>query len=276
MSSVTDKPLVEISGQTSLSDTFGDIRSGIQKFRLWLYLARKDVSRKYDASFFGVGWITIEHFFVILGIGLLYSQVNSIDTGRFLVYYAVGLTTWSFIASIANESVVLFPNVSGQLKSTSNPVSIYVFKTLAKSTFRLCLQIPVVVFFVLVTSSGVGDYAIMSGVGFVLVLLCGACGSFTLAIIGARYRDFAGFVQSIIRLAFFITPVFWDVEQIGENEKYMNLNPFFHLIEVVREPLISNSFDMLHFYCVAGFLLALFTSAVCSMMLARHKIIYWL
>ncbi len=57
----------------------------------------------------------------------------------------------------------------------------------------------------------------------------------------ARFRDIGPIVASIMQIAFFLTPVIWQPEQLGEHAVYLPLNPFFTLIEIVRAPLLGTT-----------------------------------
>jgi ABC-type polysaccharide/polyol phosphate export permease len=64
--------------------------------------------------------------------------------------------------------------------------------------------------------------------------------SLLVAIISARFRDIPQIVQSITQAAAIMTPVFWLPDRIPE--KYhliLDLNPFYHLLEAVRAPLLG-------------------------------------
>ena len=44
-----------------------------------------------------------------------------------------------------------------------------------------------------------------------------------------------------MQIAFFLTPVLWQPEQLGGRAAYLPFNPFYGLIEIVRAPLLGHS-----------------------------------
>ena len=42
-----------------------------------------------------------------------------------------------------------------------------------------------------------------------------------------------------MQIAFFMTPVIWKPEQLGRGQALLWLNPFFDLLEIVRQPLLG-------------------------------------
>jgi lipopolysaccharide transport system permease protein len=63
-------------------------------------------------------------------------------------------------------------------------------------------------------------------------LICGmAC---------TRYRDLQPLVGSVLQVAIFVTPIFFMPDQLGSSRAYFaGLNPLFHLVDVIRAPLIG-------------------------------------
>ena len=55
----------------------------------------------------------------------------------------------------------------------------------------------------------------------------------------ARFRDIGPIVGSVMQIAFFLTPVIWQPEQLGPSRWMLPLNPFFALLEIVRAPLLG-------------------------------------
>ncbi len=54
------------------------------------------------------------------------------------------------------------------------------------------------------------------------------------AIASARFRDIPQIVQSVMQFAMFMTPVFWKSDRFGENHIFLELNPFYHVLQAVR------------------------------------------
>jgi ABC-type polysaccharide/polyol phosphate export permease len=59
-------------------------------------------------------------------------------------------------------------------------------------------------------------------------------------IISARFRDIPQIVQSITQAAAIMTPVFWLPDRIPQRyHLILDANPFYHLLEAVRAPLLG-------------------------------------
>ena len=61
------------------------------------------------------------------------------------------------------------------------------------------------------------------------------------AVLSTRYRDVPQIIANIIQVLFFLTPIFWSPESLPQRPVFVHFNPFFHLIELVRAPLLGAS-----------------------------------
>jgi ABC-2 type transport system permease protein len=60
-----------------------------------------------------------------------------------------------------------------------------------------------------------------------------------LGIVCTRFRDIPPIVTNLIQVAFFFTPVMWSPEIIGDRSWIAEYNPLYHIIEIVRAPLLG-------------------------------------
>jgi ABC-type polysaccharide/polyol phosphate export permease len=86
-------------------------------------------------------------------------------------------------------------------------------------------------------------------VGVALMLLNASWLSLLAGIVSARFRDIPQIVMSIMQFAIFMTPVFWLPDRFGRHAAVLDLNPFYHLLQAVRAPLLGQPVA-LHTYVV--------------------------
>jgi len=109
-----------------------------------------------------------------------------------------------------------------------------------------------------------------------LVVLNGTIVSFSIGIISARFRDIPQLIASIVQILFFLTPVFWKPESLKGHAYITDFNPFFHLLEIVRAPLLGNLPSTTSYLAVM--LLTLINLAIASAFFSRFRarIAYWI
>lgn len=97
-----------------------------------------------------------------------------------------------------------------------------------------------------------------------------------LGILSARFRDVPPIVTNLMQITFFMTPIIYRPEVLGNRAWIAGVNPFFHLIRVVRAPIVSEllplqSWVFLAFFTLGGSLVTFFVFAH-----ARARVPYWL
>jgi len=102
--------------------------------------------------------------------------------------------------------------------------------------------------------------------------------SLLLAIVCTRFRDMSQIVSSLLQIAFYITPIIWMPSLLPARTSVMLLdpNPFYHLLAIVREPLLGMAPTFTNWLVSIGLF---FTGSLFSILLFnkyRARISYWL
>jgi lipopolysaccharide transport system permease protein len=85
-----------------------------------------------------------------------------------------------------------------------------------------------------------GAVALYAIPGFLLLVANAALISLSIGMTSARFRDIPRIVSSLIQIVFLITPIIWTPDVLGLHVYLANGNPVFHLIEIVRAPLLGS------------------------------------
>ena len=91
-----------------------------------------------------------------------------------------------------------------------------------------------------------------------------------------RFRDVPPIVTNVAQLFFFISPIMWTPEFLGNRIWVAHYNPVYHLIELFRAPLLDGRIPASSIaVCIA---MAVVGSSLSFALLARfrHRITYWL
>ena len=100
--------------------------------------------------------------------------------------------------------------------------------------------------------------------------------SLLLGLLSARYRDIPQIITSLAQLLFFITPIFWRPEMLSTNRWIADWNPIFHLIELVRAPLLGNPVPATSWLVALAVTLSGWLFALAFFARYRARIAYWL
>jgi ABC-2 type transport system permease protein/lipopolysaccharide transport system permease protein len=120
-----------------------------------------------------------------------------------------------------------------------------------------------------------GAIALLAIPGMVLVLLNGALMSLCIGMISARFRDIPQLIGSLVQIVFFVTPIFWTPDLLKGRTFILDFNPFYHLLEIMRGPLLGTIPSSANYISVA--LITVFNAVVAGAFFVRFRarISYW-
>jgi ABC-2 type transport system permease protein/lipopolysaccharide transport system permease protein len=253
-----------------------DLYEGLRAWPMWSSLGWHDIRQRYRRSVLGPLWITLSMGVLVGTLGTIYSRVFHADIASYLPYLCAGFVIWGFISSSATESCTIFMESAALIKQTKVPFSIHVLRVLWRN-FIVFLH-TVIIFLPLALWFGIEPHftALLALPGLLLLYVSAMWMGLVLAILGARFRDVPWVVTNLLQVAFFSTPIMWQANALGDDPLMAELNPLYHLIELVRAPLLGQQPEPLS-WLVAAALIVL--GAIGTMALFRRvsqQIVYWL
>lgn len=222
-----------------LKTTVDDLFKVLKYQRLCLALAVEDLKDRYRRSALGVIWIAVS-FFAFIGIyAAIFGELNP-GNPSFILFLVIGFALWTFINALIVDGVNCYLRCSSWILSCNLPYSVYLlqfiyraildFSLIAVSALMFCFlftdihltALPVAFF-------GLCFYA-LTGLGLTMVL----------APMGARFRDSIHATKTIMRIAFFATPIIWVPAPGTIRSEIAFWNPAAHYISIIREPLMGS------------------------------------
>jgi ABC-type polysaccharide/polyol phosphate export permease len=99
----------------------------------------------------------------------------------------------------------------------------------------------------------VGWGALWAVPGFVLLGLIGLFLMTIFAYVNARFRDATHLAGVALQVLFYVTPVLWPAEMLRERRLgwVVGMNPLYHLLEIIRQPLLASRPATVENYVVA-------------------------
>lgn len=217
-----------------------DIFSGMMRWRLWTRLGWNDILQIYRRSLLGPLWLTLSTAIMVIALGVLFAEMFKIPLHNFLPFLCVGTLIWDFLSGFFKEGGTLFTGSESYIKQVRLPYSLYVYRATWGKMIILAhnfvIYFGVLMFFQLWP----GATALLAIPGLLLVALNGALASLTIGLVSARFRDIPQVVISVMQIIYFMTPIMWKPELLQHRSYIADFNPFFHLIEIVRAPLLGN------------------------------------
>ncbi|MGE0419962.1 MAG: ABC transporter permease [Acetobacteraceae bacterium] len=253
-----------------------DVREGFRLWRLAWSLGWLDIRLRYRGSMLGPLWLTISTGVMVGALGFLYSTLFKMDIHDYLPFLALSQVLWFFLSATVSEACTSFTEGEAVIRSVRMPFTVFAIRTLIRNVAVLGhnLIVVVVVFAYYGVWPGFDIFLALPGVALWIVnalALNLLLGSFC-----ARFRDIQPIINSIMQIAFFLTPVIWKPEQIGHGANKLVLSPFFDLLEVVRTPLLGGEPSVLIWVGALVYSAALWATAWLFFVRARGRIAFWL
>lgn len=231
----------------SLARAFEDLRSGWQQRELWAHLGWQDIRQRYRRSVLGPVWISITMAVTAIALGILYAGLFQTQLSVQLPYVLVGMIIWGFISGCVLEGSEVFTSNVGLITYLPAPLSVHVYRLLWRQIlfFAHNLVIYVIMLFVFPQHLHWTDLTVIPAFG--LLVFNGAWVALLFGVVTTRFRDLAPIVQSLVQLAFFLTPIVWMYQTlldspnpaVAARARLAELNPFLHFIEILRRPMLG-------------------------------------
>lgn len=254
----------------------GDIVASFRRTALWLTLGWYDFTVRYRQTLIGPLWQTLIMAIWVSGLGYLFTQILHRAGHNYIAYLAAGLILWNYISGTLTASTQVFVKNSKLIFSVNIPMYVYVLRQITENVTRLAFQSLVFVAVLFVSDIHIGPRMLLAIPGMAMLLFTSLWLVPLMGMLGARFRDLAFALSSIMRFLFFTTPVFWRASGLGERAYLANFNPFAHFLAVVRAPLLGEpaghlSWIVVFVISVVGAIVTLFAYTR-----FRQRIVFWL
>lgn len=253
-----------------------DVFSGLLLYHIWFFLAWQDIKQRYRRSAIGPFWITISTGILVLAMGPLYGSLLKQDIGPYLQHLAISMIIWSFISGFINESCTAFISAEGYIKEIKQPLTVHLLRTLARNLLYLIHNLAIILIVLLFYPPDNPIMLLLVPLGFFLVFGNLYWMGLLLAVLCARFRDIPQVVTNLMQMMFFISPIIWKVDMLGRNRLAADANPFYHLLELIRTPLLGGQVSALSWIVSSTLLVGGGLMTLLLFSRFRSRIPYWL
>ena len=256
-----------------------DLLDGLIKWRIWMTLSYQDVKLRYRRSILGPFWITISMAITTYSMGYLYSHLFHTDLQTYFPFLVSGMLSWGLISQQISDLTEAFSGSEGLIKQIKLPYSLYIHRVVSRNIIiffhNILVIVPIIAIFHEVAKINLNTLLIVPGL--MILYINALTFGLIFAMIGARYRDIAQVIKSLIQVAFFLTPVMWSPDILPAKDRWIVfLNPFYAFVEVIRKPLLGMYPSMGTLIMAAVITVLGFFACMAMFSKYRSRIVYWL
>jgi ABC-2 type transport system permease protein/lipopolysaccharide transport system permease protein len=218
-----------------------DLAEGLRRSWMWWALALQDIRLRYRGSALGPLWLTISTLVMVVAMGFIYARLFQTDTRSYMPYLTVGLIVWQLISTLITDGCQTFTASEAVIQQVPIPFSIHAYRVVCRNFIIFAHSLVLVPIGLAALRIPVGWRAIEAVAGGAVIAVNGVWIAILLGMFSARFRDIPPIVASFVQVAFFVTPVFWPIEALGEYRGIAEYNPLFAAIDVIRAPLLGQA-----------------------------------
>jgi ABC-type polysaccharide/polyol phosphate export permease len=207
----------------------------------WGRLALVDTQLRYRRTTLGPAWLTLSTAILVLSVGLTYGTILGQSARQYIPYFMIGYIFWTFISATIIEGCSVFLAAGGVIKSVPAPLSLHVFRMMARQFIVLAHNAVLIVLGWLLLQWSVGWNVALIVPGFALVVATTLGVVLLLGTLCTRFRDLQQLVTALLQLLFLLTPIVWRPDSLRGANHILTYNPLYYLLEVVRGPLLGHS-----------------------------------
>jgi len=241
-------------------------------------LGWQDVRQRYRRSVLGPFWLSISMAIMIGIMWVVFGQIYHAPMVEFLPYLASGMIFWNFISLVMTEGCLGFIVAEKIIKELPIPLFVHVSRLLWRNLLILAHNLIIYPIVLLAVGKHLSWIMLLSLPGMLLLLVNLTWAALLLSMLCARYRDLPQIVTSSLQIFFYLTPIMWMPSLITSHigSYVLNLNPVYHVLAVVRSPLLGQFPTALNW--LVALTIACLGWAFTLMLYGRYKrrIIYWL
>ncbi|MCK6442913.1 ABC transporter permease [Elstera cyanobacteriorum] len=253
-----------------------DLREAASRTPLWSRLSWIDIRNRYKRSVIGPFWVTISMAVMIAALGTIYSQLFGMAIQEYVPFIACGFLIWNFIAGVLNAAGRTFIEMEGIMKQIPLPVSFYALRSVSTEAILFGHNFLVYLAVAALFQIPLGWETLLALPAFALIVLNAVWVVIVLGILCLRFRDVIPIVANLTQIAFLVTPVIWAAELVKNRRMIVDANPFFHLVEILRAPLLGKPIDPVNWMVVGSMAVVGWIVAFLCIGYTKRRMPYWL
>lgn len=257
-------------------DVLADWKAALGNYRFWWRFGLLDIRLRYRRTLLGPFWVTLSFGVSAVALSLVYSLLFKVSRGSYFAYLIVGLAVWSMMATLITEGCTTFVRYSQLIQQHPLPILVHPLRSVVSTFLVFAHNLIVVVIALAVAGVGVGWPTLFALPAIALMLVNGVWVALLLGMLCARFRDLPQLVTVLVNIAFLVTPIFWYRDMLAGRPQFVDFNPLYAFLEVVRSPLLGQLPPLAALHIV---LLATVGGWVVTFLVAvrlQPKLPYWL
>jgi ABC-type polysaccharide/polyol phosphate export permease len=234
----------------------------LRKAFTWAWL---DIVCQYRRSKIGPLWETINALVMTVGMTVVSSAVIGGNLANLIGYIGLGMIIWTMLSAFMSEGASTLTANRESILGSNLSIDLYVSRMVMRKLIIFLHHLPLYLLGLLAGVLSLHWTSLLALPGILLLFVNGYWIVTAVALVCVRFRDLELIIRNLMQLVFFVTPIFWDYRRVASDRAlFIDYNPFFYFIEIVRAPLLGEVppvryYEVVLVMTVAGYILAYLT-----------------
>lgn len=247
----------------------------------WLSLVRVDLRNRYRRSVLGLGWSLLKPVGMTSVICIIFTTVFQANLHQFAPFVLIGMTFWGFITETVLGGCLAFHAGEGYLRQAKLPLAIFPLRVALGAGFHFAVMLPIILLVVMLTSGLPSLPALLSLASSLVLLFVVGWGLALLSgLVTVAFPDMKHILELTLQIVFYLTPIIYPPAVLAEQRFglwIMEMNPFSHLLALIRMPLLESTPASLEAWIVGLiFALVLVGLSIFGLSRTEKRLIFWL
>jgi lipopolysaccharide transport system permease protein len=167
-----------------------------------------------------------------------------VDIKEYAPYILSGIISWDFIVATLTGGSLAFVQSEPYIKQQKLPLAIYTLRIIIGNTVVLLMASLVLCAWVLIAIPHSFSFCWVASLLFFPAIACITWPLATLlAYLTTKYRDIPHALGLLLQALWFVSPVYFSIDMFrrGGLDLLVDYNPIYHLLEILRAPLLEGS-----------------------------------
>lgn len=243
---------------------------------IWITIGWNDIRQKYRRSKIGPLWITVSIAVMIAPMAFLYAKILGQNSEFYFPYITISFIFWFYLVALVTESTQAFISSENIIKQIKIPYSCYVLRVIYRNSIIFLHNFLIIIFILGLYGVPTVLNIFLFSISIVLIIFSVFPVCLILAVISVRYRDVPLIITSGTQIIFFITPILWRAEVLGNKIWIANFNPIYHYFEIFRSPLLNDDPAIVSYIFCTIFAIFVWSIALVIFAKSRPRISFWI
>lgn len=202
---------------------------------------KKEVRGRYKNSILGVMWTFLNPLLQIAVYAMIFPYILKQQQPYYLIFVCVGLIPWSFFTTTIIQSTNTIIGNANIVKKVYFPREILPLSVVLSGAINFLIATIIILAFCIGGGKGITWHIIIFPIILLLQMILQLAISFVLSAVTVYIRDIEHFVQIVLMLMFYATPIVYSTATLDGStatarfmKKVIMLNPMTTIIEGYR------------------------------------------